>query len=91
MEKSKSVKVSKLANAEKPKVVKTKIVDPSDPFPVTLKKTQIKEVINLFKGTKTQEKVPVGKIAEIVGVDKKQVFRVLHKENLKTYKESSLK
>jgi hypothetical protein len=63
----------------------------SDPYPVTLKKKQVKDVIDLFIGTKKVAKTPIGKIAEILNIDRKQVLRVLHKNNLKTYSESSLK
>lgn len=72
--------------------VKKKVTEnPSDPYPITLNKQEIKRVIEMFKGTKTTPKTSVGKIAEILKVNKKQVLRVLHKNELKTYKESSLR
>jgi hypothetical protein len=65
--------------------------NPADAFPITIKKQEVKRVIDMFNGTKNTPKTPVNKIAEILKIDKKQVFRVLHKHSLKTYKESSLK
>lgn len=71
--------------------VKKKETNPADPFPITLNKQEVKRVIDMFKGSKSTPKTPVGKIAEILKVNKKQVLRVLHKNQLKIYKESSLR
>jgi len=96
--------MEEILKTNKPKSVKTTVVkaktttvkkkvteNPSDPYPITLNKQEIKRVIEMFKGTKTTPKTSVGKIAEILKVNKKQVLRVLHKNELKTYKESSLR
>jgi hypothetical protein len=81
-----AVKLTKLTS-----VKKKENVNPADPFPITLNKQEIKRVIDLFTGTKTTPKTPIHKIAEVLKINKKQVFRVLHKNELKKYKESSLK
>jgi hypothetical protein len=85
-------KVTALKTNVKPKSLnKTEKMNPADPYPITLNKQEERRVIELFKGTKTISKTPVSKIAEVLKINKKQVFRVLHKNQLKTYKESSLK
>lgn len=92
---AKSVKTATTKSAvklTKPTSVKKKdSVNPADPFPITLNKQEVKRVIDLFTGTKTTPKTPINKIAEVLKINKKQVFRVLHKNELKKYKESSLK
>jgi hypothetical protein len=63
----------------------------NDPLAITLKKQEVKRVIQLFTGNKNTPKISINDISKVLNVSKKQVMRVLHTNNLKTYKESSLK
>ena len=63
----------------------------ADPLAITLKKQEIKRVIELFTGNKNTPKTSINDISKVLNVSKKQVMRVLHTNNLKTYKESSLR
>lgn len=78
----KETKVNKLANNTNTN---------EDPYPITLKKAQVKKVLDMFTGTKNTPKTSIVEISKILQVDKKQVIRVLHKHGVKLYKESSLK
>lgn len=78
----KETKVNKLANNTNTN---------EDPYPITLKKAQVKKVLDMFTGTKNTPKTSIVEISKILQVDKKQVIRVLHKHGVKLYKESSLR
>ncbi len=65
-------------------------------YPIEFSKTDEKTIIKLFKGTKKDgsDALPiskiVGKYEGKVSNTKRQVMRVLHNNNLKVYKKSSL-
>ena len=65
-------------------------------YPIEFSKSDEKTIIKLFKGTKKDhsDALPISEIVERyegkVSNTKRQVMRVLHNNNLKVYKKSSL-
>ena len=86
-------KTNATLNVKAKKIAKTvnKLENESDPFPITLKKTEVKKVLDMYTGTKNFPKTSVNEITKILNVEKKQVIRVLHKHGVKQYRESSLR